>query len=86
MKDNEWIDIQERKPNCGTSVLVYSDKLEDYGMGFYYVICTGIGSCMNVWNSGPRGMLEKHITHWMILPEPPKFEKCWTCGSQNYKK
>ena len=56
---SEWISVEERLPEIGQSVLVYSSK-------YYPVVeCRDLVTYMRMGNySG--------VTHWMPLPEPPK--------------
>lgn len=58
-KQSGWISVEERLPEHGEHVLVYSSK--------YYPIveCRDLVTYMRMGNySG--------VTHWMPLPEPPK--------------
>ena len=61
-----WIPVTERLPDIGIKVLVYDKwghirdrQLRAYGTGGYYFT--------------PDGLTPgRHVTHWMLLPEPPK--------------
>lgn len=58
---DEWISVKDRIPEKNDRYLVYFSNIEPY-----YAI--GFSSFYNgEWN-------HFHITHWMLLPEPPKNE------------
>jgi hypothetical protein len=60
-KQSEWISVDERLPERGESVLVYSSKYDPI------VECRDLVTYMRMGNySG--------VTHWMPRPEPPKGE------------
>ena len=67
----EWIDVNERLPDCESVVLCYgftgendNDGYEkDYDLGQLNLFHETI--FMFGFDSG-------HVTHWMPLPEPPK--------------
>jgi hypothetical protein len=64
----EWISVQERLPEEGEDVLIY----------------TGFAGVDHAWRDGPDFVLyrsdsynealvfNEQVTHWMPLPEPPK--------------
>lgn len=58
-KQSGWISVEERLPERGESVLVYSSKDNPI------VECRDLVTYMRMGNYAG-------VTHWMPLPEPPK--------------
>ncbi len=78
----KWISIRKQKPPLDTPILIF--KRQKYGTTIR------IGEYVRPHNKGlPKfgsnierdngivygGYPEEHVTHWMPLPEPPKFRK-----------
>lgn len=69
---NDWISVKDRPPE---------EKINPYTQDYQEVIClfsTRFGNDVRVYKFG-RGHfwngpceIDKYITHWMPLPEPPK--------------
>ena len=57
----KWIPVSERLPEYGQEVIVYiGNVLKPFIMTYTF------------WN--PEYDTWAHVTHWMLLPEPPKGE------------
>lgn len=58
---SEWVSVTDRMPEIGRFVLVFLTNIDylPYKIAVYY----GNGN----WSG-----LDRHITHWMPLPEPPE--------------
>jgi len=86
----EWIDINERKPELGKSVLV-NTKRTLFSVAVMY-LANPLDSDEFVWcfESGRESFVFDFISHWMPLPEPPKKvrwkpkdgEACWVIESE----
>lgn len=65
-----WININDKLPNPGETVLVFTNDESDYE--YIAPIRLGIIDDRNCWYNECLGEIEEHnITHWMPLPEPP---------------
>lgn len=59
-----WISVKDRLPEDGEYVLTYNEDDIGYEIGMrYYIKGAFIAGCVN-----------RDVTHWMPLPEPPKGE------------
>lgn len=68
----EWIPVTERLPERTGSYIVHTDRGAVCTARFYRNLPTGLEYENPHWNNS---RLNKHITHWMPLPEPPKEDK-----------
>ena len=64
---HRWISVEERLPEDGIDVIVYTDRCGgNVEYAYYrYDICAWFKDCI---------LLIYNVTHWMPLPEPPKEE------------
>ena len=80
---NKWIPVSERLPDIGGCYLVavkykydlekeynYDTDVATYNFGYGYI--DGKWDTYVDWDEGQQYI---HVTHWMLLPEPPKEEK-----------
>lgn len=67
---SEWISVKDRLPEKYTDVLCY----DTYGE---CIIAHQITDkwCDNMWSDSNEENYEIEVTHWMLLPEPPKKEQ-----------
>lgn len=61
----KWISVEERLPDDGVDVIVYTDRCGGCVEYAYYRYgrCEWFKNCI---------LLRYNVTHWMPLPEPPK--------------
>ena len=64
-RKQEWISVEERLPEVGEKVLVYSKSEDFYGIGQYSKYLKKF--CVMRIDG-------ENVTHWMPLPQPPKGE------------
>lgn len=70
----QWISVKDRLPNEDTRVLVYLNiKKLDANTYTYFDTDRLLNGKWVRWNS--------YVTHWMLLPEPPKDK--WERKDQN---
>lgn len=75
---NNWIDIEDKKPNYGTSVLVAFDTItgeKQYTTATLYnqKVCSGSERRCETWYVTVSGGHELNtVTHWMPLPDAPQ--------------
>jgi len=63
---DQWISVKDRLPGeCAGLLIVYHASLKEIGTSYYDE---------DVWCSSPWPMTSDGITHWMLLPQPPKEE------------
>ena len=64
----EWISVKDRLPEIGRSVIAYNAPAKCAAEAMY----KGEGMFLQFrWSA----RLQKHeVTHWMLMPEPPKGE------------
>ena len=81
MNKNKWISVKDKLPDFFTDVLVSCiDKAGiTYKIGDQY--CAIDRYCK--WNDGEPDSFRTdrffgEVTHWMVLPKPPKLEECPT--------
>ena len=67
----EWISVDDRLPERTGSYIVCTDKGAVCTAKFYSDLPTGLRYEKPHWNNS---RLNKHITHWCELPQPPKGE------------
>lgn len=73
LKDQEWISVKDRLPNCNGCYLVWRPRFyQEKGMPS---ICYFDGT--NTWHDSygvdfTRTLASEDVSHWMPLPEPPK--------------
>ena len=60
---NEWISVKDRLPEANIRVLTFSPSLENSSIGG---VAVQWGWCCKQRNTD--------ISHWMLLPAPPKEE------------
>lgn len=65
----QWISASDRFPERTGSYIVCTDKGAICTAKFYSDFPTGFRYKEQHWNNS---RLNKHITHWMPLPQPPK--------------
>lgn len=64
-KKTEWISVKDRLPETSESVLVTGAG----GMAIAFIcLLSKRFTQVNTWNDS----IHESITHWMLLPEPPK--------------
>lgn len=68
---SKWISVNDRLPEVTGGYLVCTDIGEVCTSIFYVDLPTGLRYEEPHW-SNPR--MNKHITHWAFLPEPPRKE------------
>ena len=64
----KWISVKDELPKHTGSYIVCTDKNAVCTAKWYRELPTGLRYENPHWNSG---RLDKHITHWMPLPQPP---------------
>jgi hypothetical protein len=57
----QWVDVNERLPDIGQSVLAYMQQTENSFSSIPVVSCTFT----------KYGFERACVTHWMLLPKPP---------------
>ena len=67
----EWISVKDRLPERTGSYIVCTDKGAICTAKFYSDLPTGLRYEKPHWNNS---RLNKHITHWCEMPQPPKGE------------
>jgi len=63
----EWISVKDRLPEKYKKVLVYSNNYGIKEDSYEFTSKEG-----DVWFHGNREEYDDSVTHWQILPEPPK--------------
>jgi hypothetical protein len=63
-----WISVEERLPSEHISVAVYIDE----GAGRYWIQTAYLNG--GKWRIPGEFVVDRNITHWMPLPEPPEEE------------
>ena len=63
----KWISVEDRLPERGTEALVYYQGR----MGKYIACGTYENKCNPGWSEFQSGR-SIYVTHWMLLPDPPK--------------
>lgn len=66
---SKWISVNDRLPEVTGSYLVCTDKDKVCTSKFYIDLPTGLRYEDPHWNNPS---MNKHITHWAFLPEPPE--------------
>lgn len=71
----EWISVEDRLPEENEQVLITDGSDVFYAYKYYYEgwdyqIAEDFDGEEGVFST--NAMKEKHVTHWMPLPEPPK--------------
>lgn len=64
----EWISVEDRLPSESVSVAVYIKE----GNGAYWIQTAYLNG--GKWRIPGEYVVDRNITHWMPLPEPPKEE------------
>ena len=68
----DWINISEKAPNHGDSVLAYFDVSDSVEIYIYTDLSkTEFAEYGKHQFSNRSGFLTDDITHWMPLPDPP---------------
>ena len=71
----DWISVRDRMPEPGTNVLVYAVANEGDGHTINMTWRFQYTNGKTIWVEPYQFFLVNyHITHWMLLPEPPKEE------------
>ena len=63
----KWISVKDRLPEAGTKALCYL-KRGDY----WTAVWDDCGD--NLWSDGEAWCSNGNVTHWTLLPQPPKGE------------
>jgi hypothetical protein len=72
VKSQQWISVKERLPEIGAHVLTYDEYTTDIIVAWRDECDELLG--MYDWVT-EDGFLLRQVTHWMVLPTPPKEEK-----------
>ena len=64
-RKQEWISVEERLPEVGEDVLLYSKEDDKIDIGHYSIMFRRFFL---------RKFEDGNVTHWMPLPKPPKGE------------
>lgn len=62
----QWISVEDRLPSERVSVAVYINE----GNGAYWIQTSYLNG--GKWRIPGEYVVDRNITHWMTLPEPPK--------------
>lgn len=65
---SEWISVDERLPDPGLPILIFTRK-NRYYVGYYYKAVVD-----TTYTGFYADSVKRDVTHWMPLPEPPKGE------------
>ena len=68
MKENKWISIKEHMPHPYKRVIAFAPLCEKTVQEAF------VDSCGNWHSEGNVFRVLSVVTHWMLLPEPPKME------------
>lgn len=68
---SQWISVKDRRPPDNKYILTYTPNLAVSIITQEYV--TYYGEDDDEWNE--YWSMRGNVTHWMLLPEPPKEEK-----------
>ncbi len=61
----EWISVKDRLPEEGQKVLTYLGEFDGCRTNYLILCPYPIWACL---------LETEEVTHWMLLPEPPKEE------------
>lgn len=61
----EWIDVNDIEPNYYVPILVFAENI-------YLAWRSSDGESIDYTIFGSNVVVDKPVTHWMFLPNPPK--------------